>query len=132
MRHDAGKRSRRGAALACPPSCRAWPRAAPTPPCEPPPCVVAQDIQTLALTDTEWLWRHGFRRVVPGGEAVYMRMHMHTEVRGGDDNGPSLSIPPSREIKACGASFSWPHPASPFHESAVVHVHVHVPSLTLP
>ena len=33
---------------------------------EPEACLTARDVDTLAHADAEWLWRFGWRRVVPG------------------------------------------------------------------
>ena len=33
---------------------------------EPEACLTARDVDTLAQADAEWLWRFGWRRIVPG------------------------------------------------------------------
>ena len=48
-----------------PPACRlALPVA--LDPGEPEICLTSSDVDVLAQSDTEFLWRHGFRRVIPG------------------------------------------------------------------
>jgi hypothetical protein len=48
----------------------------PVDPGEPEICLSAADVDTLALSDTEFLWRFGFRRIVPGNdEDVRVALH---------------------------------------------------------